>query len=155
MPAYISIPLCPVLIFHPDIVFFGENLPVRFFTSMKMVRTWQCMHACVFKENVMQYLCRNTLFSLSLSTCQDFPRCDLLIIMGTSLQVQPFAGLVSRYCISSVIFLQATADHRHSCSDNLAVCCSLAAGETILQNERFRLDSSKRLVLWMGIRNRF
>ncbi|XP_056296937.1 NAD-dependent protein deacetylase sirtuin-2 isoform X1 [Pseudoliparis swirei] len=46
----------------PDIVFFGESLPVRFFTSMKM----------------------------------DFPRCDLLIIMGTSLQVQPFAGLVGR-----------------------------------------------------------
>uniref|UniRef100_A0A8C1T688 NAD-dependent protein deacetylase n=1 Tax=Cyprinus carpio TaxID=7962 RepID=A0A8C1T688_CYPCA len=46
----------------PDIVFFGENLPARFFTSMKM----------------------------------DFPRCDLLIIMGTSLQVQPFASLVSR-----------------------------------------------------------
>uniref|UniRef100_A0A671KMT9 NAD-dependent protein deacetylase sirtuin-2 n=1 Tax=Sinocyclocheilus anshuiensis TaxID=1608454 RepID=A0A671KMT9_9TELE len=44
----------------PDIVFFGENLPDRFFTSMKM----------------------------------DFPRCDLLIIMGTSLQVQPFASLV-------------------------------------------------------------
>uniref|UniRef100_A0A8C6US80 NAD-dependent protein deacetylase sirtuin-2 n=1 Tax=Neogobius melanostomus TaxID=47308 RepID=A0A8C6US80_9GOBI len=43
----------------PDIVFFGENLPVRFFTSMKM----------------------------------DFPRCDLLIVMGTSLQVQPFASL--------------------------------------------------------------
>ncbi|KAM9812439.1 NAD-dependent protein deacetylase sirtuin-2 [Syngnathus typhle] len=46
----------------PDIVFFGESLPVRFFTSMKM----------------------------------DFPRCDLLIIMGTSLQVQPFASLISR-----------------------------------------------------------
>ncbi|MED6291302.1 NAD-dependent protein deacetylase sirtuin-2 [Characodon lateralis] len=46
----------------PDIVFFGENLPARFFTSMK----------------------------------SDFPRCDLLIVMGTSLQVQPFAGLVSR-----------------------------------------------------------
>uniref|UniRef100_H2LXA0 NAD-dependent protein deacetylase n=1 Tax=Oryzias latipes TaxID=8090 RepID=H2LXA0_ORYLA len=44
----------------PDIVFFGENLPARFFTS-------------------------------------DFPRCDLLIVMGTSLQVQPFAGLVGRY----------------------------------------------------------
>uniref|UniRef100_A0A8C5BNZ6 NAD-dependent protein deacetylase n=1 Tax=Gadus morhua TaxID=8049 RepID=A0A8C5BNZ6_GADMO len=44
------------------IVFFGESLPVRFFTSMKM----------------------------------DFPQCDLLIIMGTSLQVQPFAGLVGR-----------------------------------------------------------
>uniref|UniRef100_A0AAQ5YZE5 NAD-dependent protein deacetylase n=1 Tax=Amphiprion ocellaris TaxID=80972 RepID=A0AAQ5YZE5_AMPOC len=48
----------------PDIVFFGENLPVRFFTSMKM----------------------------------DFPRCDLLIIMGTSLQVQPFARQVSLHC---------------------------------------------------------
>ncbi|NP_955890.1 NAD-dependent protein deacetylase sirtuin-2 [Danio rerio] len=46
----------------PDIVFFGESLPSRFFTSMKA----------------------------------DFPQCDLLIIMGTSLQVQPFASLVSR-----------------------------------------------------------
>uniref|UniRef100_A0A8C1RWN5 NAD-dependent protein deacetylase sirtuin-2 n=1 Tax=Cyprinus carpio TaxID=7962 RepID=A0A8C1RWN5_CYPCA len=32
----------------------------------------------------------------SQSTFSDFPRCDLLIIMGTSLQVQPFASLVSR-----------------------------------------------------------
>uniref|UniRef100_A0A3P8PKL6 NAD-dependent protein deacetylase sirtuin-2 n=1 Tax=Astatotilapia calliptera TaxID=8154 RepID=A0A3P8PKL6_ASTCA len=55
----------------PDIVFFGENLPARFFTSMKM----------------------------------DFPRCDLLIVMGTSLQVQPFASLVSRYCSSTFTFL--------------------------------------------------
>lgn len=46
----------------PDIVFFGENLPGRFFTSMTT----------------------------------DFPQCDLLIIMGTSLQVQPFASLVGR-----------------------------------------------------------
>uniref|UniRef100_A0A671V2D6 NAD-dependent protein deacetylase n=1 Tax=Sparus aurata TaxID=8175 RepID=A0A671V2D6_SPAAU len=66
----------------PDIVFFGENLPVRFFTSMKM--------------NVLQHLCRNKLFSPLLCACQDFPRCDLLIVMGTSLQVQPFAGLVGR-----------------------------------------------------------
>eukprot|EP00808_Paulinella_micropora_P014381 g65123.t1 len=27
---------------------------------------------------------------------EDFPKCDLLIVMGTSLQVQPFAGLVHR-----------------------------------------------------------
>ncbi|XP_048836789.1 NAD-dependent protein deacetylase sirtuin-2 isoform X1 [Brienomyrus brachyistius] len=46
----------------PDIVFFGENLPARFFSTMTM----------------------------------DFPRCDLLIIMGTSLKVQPFASLVSK-----------------------------------------------------------
>jgi NAD-dependent SIR2 family protein deacetylase len=45
----------------PDIVFFGENLPKRFFDHMK-----------------------------------DFQQCDLLIVMGTSLQVHPFAGLVDR-----------------------------------------------------------
>ncbi|XP_013870449.1 NAD-dependent protein deacetylase sirtuin-2 [Austrofundulus limnaeus] len=46
----------------PDIVFFGESLPARVFSTVK----------------------------------KDFPRCDLLIIMGTSLQVQPFASLISR-----------------------------------------------------------
>jgi len=43
----------------PDIVFFGEALPERFFTCSKA----------------------------------DFPKCDLLIVMGTSLQVHPFASL--------------------------------------------------------------
>uniref|UniRef100_A0ACB8FT37 NAD-dependent protein deacetylase sirtuin-2 n=1 Tax=Sphaerodactylus townsendi TaxID=933632 RepID=A0ACB8FT37_9SAUR len=46
----------------PDIVFFGESLPSRFFSL----------------------------------TQSDFRNVDLLIIMGTSLQVQPFASLVSR-----------------------------------------------------------
>jgi NAD+-dependent protein deacetylase sirtuin 2 len=44
----------------PDIVFFGENLPEKFY--------------------VLPH--------------RDFAECDLLIIMGTSLTVQPFAGLV-------------------------------------------------------------
>jgi len=44
----------------PDIVFFGENLPQRFFKLLK----------------------------------EDFPKCDLLIVMGTSLLVHPFAMLV-------------------------------------------------------------
>ena len=44
----------------PDIVFFGENLPSRFFQLYQA----------------------------------DFKRCDLLIIIGTSLVVQPFAGLI-------------------------------------------------------------
>ena len=39
----------------PDIVFFGENLPPRFFSLLK----------------------------------DDFPRCDLLVVMGTSLTIQP------------------------------------------------------------------
>ncbi|XP_071393811.1 NAD-dependent protein deacetylase sirtuin-3 isoform X1 [Centroberyx affinis] len=44
----------------PDIVFFGEDLPEKYF-----------LHS------------------------EDFPRADLLIIMGTSLQIEPFASLVN------------------------------------------------------------
>jgi NAD-dependent deacetylase sirtuin 2 len=44
----------------PDIVFFGESLPLKF-------------HDCLSK---------------------DFEQCELLMVMGTSLLVQPFAGLV-------------------------------------------------------------
>ena len=44
----------------PDIVFFGESLPMRFFYCMD----------------------------------EDFPVCDLLIIMGTGLMVHPFANLL-------------------------------------------------------------
>ncbi|EDW83206.2 uncharacterized protein Dwil_GK22445 [Drosophila willistoni] len=44
----------------PDIVFFGENLPYRFYSLPD----------------------------------EDFKDCDLLIIMGTSLEVQPFASLI-------------------------------------------------------------
>ncbi|XP_064359043.1 NAD-dependent protein deacetylase sirtuin-2 [Dromaius novaehollandiae] len=46
----------------PDIVFFGESLPSRFFTLLQ----------------------------------SDFQKVDLLLVMGTSLQVQPFASLVGR-----------------------------------------------------------
>ncbi|VTJ56221.1 Hypothetical predicted protein, partial [Marmota monax] len=51
----------------PDIIFFGENLPARFFSCMQ----------------------------------SDFLKVDLLIIMGTSLQVQPFASLVSKAPLST------------------------------------------------------
>eukprot|EP01102_Stenamoeba_stenopodia_P020249 TRINITY_DN7822_c0_g1_i1.p1 TRINITY_DN7822_c0_g1~~TRINITY_DN7822_c0_g1_i1.p1 ORF type:complete len:348 (-),score=116.46 TRINITY_DN7822_c0_g1_i1:56-1099(-) len=46
----------------PDIVFFGEGLPSRFFDLQK----------------------------------EDFAKCDLLIVIGTSLAVYPFASLVSK-----------------------------------------------------------
>jgi len=46
----------------PDIVFFGEGLPERFFSLLK----------------------------------EDFEKCDLLIIIGTSLKVHPFAGIVNK-----------------------------------------------------------
>ncbi|XP_043938289.1 NAD-dependent protein deacetylase sirtuin-2 isoform X2 [Protopterus annectens] len=57
---------CNTLV-KPDIVFFGESLPAKFFSSMK----------------------------------HDFPNCDLLIIMGTSLQVQPFASLASKVPVNT------------------------------------------------------
>jgi len=58
---YCSLPCCGGII-KPDIVFFGENLPERFF---------RCMMS-------------------------DFKECDLLIILGTSLVVQPFASLINK-----------------------------------------------------------
>ncbi|GLV40123.1 Sirtuin 2 [Carabus blaptoides fortunei] len=59
-----KIPICNACpgVVKPDIVFFGENLPDKF------------------------YKCMNT----------DFQECDLLIVMGSSLVVQPFASLVDR-----------------------------------------------------------
>lgn len=46
----------------PDIVFFGENLPKRFFDNID----------------------------------DDFSKCDMLIVMGTSLRVNPFASLIDK-----------------------------------------------------------
>jgi hypothetical protein len=46
----------------PDIVFFGEQLPQRFYERMEA----------------------------------DFPSCDLLLVMGTSLVVHPFASLIGK-----------------------------------------------------------
>ncbi|GLH00429.1 NAD-dependent protein deacetylase Sirt2 [Gryllus bimaculatus] len=59
-----SVPKCDECndIVKPDIVFFGENLPHRFYISSQ----------------------------------QDFPQCDLLIIMGSSLTVEPFASLIEQ-----------------------------------------------------------
>ncbi|ELT89185.1 hypothetical protein CAPTEDRAFT_162715 [Capitella teleta] len=55
----------------PDIVFFGEDLPKRFFYYLK-----------------------------------DFPQADLLIVMGTSLEVEPFAEIVDsvRHYIPRILF---------------------------------------------------
>lgn len=69
-----SVPTCVECngIVKPDIVFFGENLPEKFY--------------------VLPH--------------QDFKQCDLLIIMGTSLTVQPFASLidfVSDHCVRLLI----------------------------------------------------
>jgi len=59
-----EIPLCPKCgsLVKPDIVFFGESLPARYFEL----------------------------------TETDFPKCDLLLVLGTSLQVHPFASLIHK-----------------------------------------------------------
>jgi NAD-dependent deacetylase sirtuin 2 len=56
----------------PDIVFFGENLPQKFFDRVEA----------------------------------DLKACDLLIVMGTSLTVQPFACLVDRCVATHSIFVE-------------------------------------------------
>lgn len=55
--------LCTEGLVKPDIVFFGESLPARFFQYMPT----------------------------------DFSKADLLIVMGTSLTVQPFASLIGSH----------------------------------------------------------
>lgn len=59
-----EIPKCETCsgVVKPDIVFFGENLPRRFFNLIE----------------------------------SDFKECDFLIILGSSLAVQPFASLIDR-----------------------------------------------------------
>ncbi|KAK1887362.1 NAD-dependent protein deacetylase sirtuin-3 mitochondrial [Dissostichus eleginoides] len=57
-----EVPICTfcAATVKPDVVFFGEDLPQKYFLNT-----------------------------------QDFPKADLLIIMGTSLQIEPFASLVN------------------------------------------------------------
>lgn len=86
----------------PDIVFFGENLPEKFY---------QLPH-------------------------KDFKQCDLLIIMGTSLEVQPFASLVDRVdekCVRLLINREAVGrSHRND------------------EGLRFDLAGNTRDVAWLG-----
>jgi NAD-dependent histone deacetylase SIR2 len=56
----------------PDIVFFGEGLPERFFQSLEV---------------------SSTSLGMRITDNQDLTICDLLIVIGTSLQVHPFASL--------------------------------------------------------------
>lgn len=69
-----SVPTCTKCngVVKPDIVFFGEDLPQKFYVLPD----------------------------------KDFKECDLLIIMGTSLEVQPFASLVGRpgkHCVRLLV----------------------------------------------------
>lgn len=92
----------------PDIVFFGENLPPRFFS-------------CINK---------------------DFPKCDLLIILGSSLAVQPFASLIDRVpkdC-PRLLVNREKAGHR----DRLMILLGMGSGMD------YDSDDNTRDVAWLG-----
>lgn len=95
----------------PDIVFFGENLPEKFYTL----------------------------------PMKDLRDCDLLIIMGTSLEVQPFASLIHRVnekCVRLLINRDAVGNSR-SMVNTLR---SYIFGEGLL----FDQPGNKRDVAWLG-----
>lgn len=92
----------------PDIVFFGESLPSRFFTLLQ----------------------------------SDFQKVDLLLIMGTSLQVQPFASLVSRVPASTPRLL--INKEKTGQSDPLMSLMGFGCGMD------FDSDKAYRDVAWLG-----
>lgn len=67
---------------------------------------------------------------------KDFKQCDLLIIMGTSLEVQPFASLVDQVddkCVRLLINREAVGrSHRHD------------------EGLRFDLTDNTRDIAWLG-----
>ena len=55
-----------------------------------------CLHACVCVCMLVHYV---VLVCVCVCVCvcvQDLKECDMLVVMGTSLVVQPFASLVHR-----------------------------------------------------------
>ncbi|XP_033752152.1 uncharacterized protein LOC117335966 isoform X1 [Pecten maximus] len=91
---------CPGIV-KPDIVFFGEDLPKRFYFYLK-----------------------------------DMLQADLVIIMGTSLGVQPFAGIVDtvRWTVPRVLFnMEAVGPFRNSKRAKDVV----AAGDLIKSMQNF------------------
>lgn len=95
---------CCRTVVKPDIVFFGENLPEKFYQLPPI----------------------------------DFEQADLLIVMGTSLEVQPFASLlnaVNKTCVRLLINREevgATRSGRHT------------------DGFHFGRDTNRRDVAWLG-----
>lgn len=87
----------------PDIVFFGENLPDKFYTLPP----------------------------------KDFNECDLLIIMGTSLEVQPFASLIHQVndnCVRLLINREVVGKSRYPGDDGM----------------NFDTPTNRRDIAWLG-----
>jgi NAD-dependent deacetylase sirtuin 2 len=98
---------CNALV-KPDIIFFGESLPSRFFRLSN----------------------------------QDFPECDLLIVIGTSLTVQPFASLIESVPSKTprLLINKTKCGHSGSVSQYLGLGTGL----------QFDSESNYRDVMWLG-----
>ncbi|XP_074713845.1 NAD-dependent protein deacetylase sirtuin-2 isoform X2 [Strix uralensis] len=92
----------------PDIVFFGEDLPSRFFALVP----------------------------------SDFQKVDLLLIMGTSLQVQPFASLIDRVPINTprLLINREKTGQSDPCTSSVGFGCTMD----------FDSDKAYRDVAWLG-----
>ncbi|XP_053461370.1 NAD-dependent protein deacetylase sirtuin-2-like isoform X2 [Nycticebus coucang] len=93
----------------PDIIFFGENLPARFFSCMQ----------------------------------SDFLKADLLVIMGTSLEVQPFASLISKAPLSTPRLL---INKEKACQRDPFLGMMMGLGGTM----DFDSEKAYRDVAWLG-----
>lgn len=110
LTVFLSCVVCPS-VSTSDIVFFGENLPARFFSCIQSVSIPAPTRAQPVwgqpgpaqghlslrgggegdgPQTAPSQSPRGT------APPQDFLKVDLLIIMGTSLQVQPFASLIGK-----------------------------------------------------------
>eukprot|EP00823_Brevimastigomonas_motovehiculus_P003651 TRINITY_DN2263_c0_g1_i1.p1 TRINITY_DN2263_c0_g1~~TRINITY_DN2263_c0_g1_i1.p1 ORF type:complete len:461 (+),score=135.96 TRINITY_DN2263_c0_g1_i1:114-1496(+) len=113
-------PICPKKdcggYVKPDIVFFGENLPSRFYDLIE----------------------------------KDFSKADLLIVLGTSLKVHPFASLIDRVPSTCVRLLlnREQVGHRGKKGGGglMALLASLGGGEGF----RFGEDDNERDVFFQG-----
>jgi hypothetical protein len=111
----------------PDIVFFGEQLPERFYQRMVSSAFVSRTHTPQRSSSttttppprpwqLRQQIDAHTVSTVTVRACsrvshvapttrgmlsqeRDFPACDLLLVMGTSLVVHPFASLVGA-CVS-------------------------------------------------------
>ncbi|EPB67443.1 transcriptional regulator, Sir2 family [Ancylostoma ceylanicum] len=107
-------------IVKPDITFFGENLPKRFF---------QC-------------------------AISDFPKCDLLLIMGTSLVVQPFASMVNEshlsYSLMCCLFSVSEEVPRLLINKEEAGRAGVFERAMGIQGLCYGLKDNRRDVFWQG-----
>lgn len=149
------------------------SMPRLPFYSVKYISNYTIIYCC---DLISSHL-------IFISAFEDLPKCDLLIILGTSLVVQPFASLVDRWIligslISLMLYLSSVFDSSfclsecliplHACTSTLKkerarwrLCTSLydsASLETKLiivkTNQQIWVNLLRYMYLWWGKQTR-